>query len=235
MTGLLVNGSVRNAGVTFYTKQGKTIVRSSHSRQPKRCTRAQFDVRMRTKHTTALWQMMKMSGTTLFYNGNSAFGSFASLAFRLPVVYLPGKGPLKGGSLLLPEMPVSDGTLPPIKQWLGMVDNQAALLTNLKRDGLRHGDQLLLYTLKQMIESGCPRVRIAAREVSSTEMTEVDGTLALVGEMFSDTMTGWALVHVRRNQCSSQTAITRCRYYERYTTEEALQEAAKSYGGLTGE
>jgi len=29
-----------------------------------------------------------------------------------------------------------------------------------------------------------------------------------------------------------QSIVTRCKYYERYTTEEALEEAAKSYGGL---
>lgn len=28
---------------------------------------------------------------------------------------------------------------------------------------------------------------------------------------------------------------TRCTYYEQYTTEEALQAAAKSYKGLTGD
>ena len=74
---------------------------------------------------------------------------------------------------------------------------------------------------------------ISIREVSPAEMTEVDGTLALVGEGFADTMTGWALVHVRGQQWSSQTAVTHCTYYEQFTTEEALQEAARSYGGLT--
>ena len=34
---------------------------------------------------------------------------------------------------------------------------------------------------------------------------------------------------------SRQRVVTNCTYYERYTTEEALQAAAKSYGGLTGE
>ena len=34
---------------------------------------------------------------------------------------------------------------------------------------------------------------------------------------------------------SRQRVVTRCTYYERYITEEALQAAAKSYGGLTGQ
>ena len=233
MTGLMVNGSVRTAGVTFYTKQGKTIIRTSHSMQPKRRTRAQFDVRMRTKHTVALWQMMKMADATRFHGGNSAYACFASLAFRLPVVYIPCRGPLDGASLLLPEMPVSNGTLPPVKQWLGEYQELAALLTNLKQDSLQQGERLLLYTLHQKIEGKCPRVRIKVREVPLKEMTEVDGTLALVDKIFADTMTGWALVRVYRERCSTQTIVTRCTYYQQFTTEEALQEAAKSYGGLT--
>lgn len=39
-TGILVDGSFRSAGVTFYTRNGKTIVRCAKSRQPKRCTMA---------------------------------------------------------------------------------------------------------------------------------------------------------------------------------------------------
>ncbi len=42
-----------------------------------------------------------------------------------------------------------------------------------------------------------------------------------------------ALVRVEGGRCSSQSLVTRCRYYEQFTTEEALQEAAESYGGLT--
>ena len=44
---------------------------------------------------------------------------------------------------------------------------------------------------------------------------------------------GWALVHVRQGAYSAQTVVTRCTLYEQYTTEEALQRAAESYGGLT--
>jgi hypothetical protein len=46
-------------------------------------------------------------------------------------------------------------------------------------------------------------------------------------------MKGWALVMVCENRCSPQTIVTRCTLYEQYTTEEALQAAAQSYGGLT--
>ena len=46
-------------------------------------------------------------------------------------------------------------------------------------------------------------------------------------------MKGWALVRMDGDRCSSQGIVTRCTYYERFTTEEAMQKAAESYGGLT--
>ena len=49
---------------------------------------------------------------------------------------------------------------------------------------------------------------------------------------FADEMKGWTLVRVQGKNCSSQGIVTRCKFYEQYTTEEALQEAAESYGGL---
>jgi hypothetical protein len=65
-------------------------------------------------------------------------------------------------------------------------------------------------------------------------MTVVDGRLALMGEEFADEMKGWALVKVVDERCSSQTIVTRCTLYQQYTTEDALEKAADSYGGLTG-
>ena len=51
--------------------------------------------------------------------------------------------------------------------------------------------------------------------------------------MMADPMFGWALVRVDGDRCSTQAAVTRCTYYERFTTEKALNDAAASYGGLT--
>ena len=61
----------------------------------------------------------------------------------------------------------------------------------------------------------------------------VDGHFALVGEEFADEMKGWALVRVDDGRCSPQTIVTRCTFYQQYTTEEALEAAADSYGGIT--
>ena len=41
-----------------------------------------------------------------------------------------------------------------------------------------------------------------------------------------------ALVRAMGKNCSTQSIITRCKYYVQFTTEEAFEDAAKSYGGL---
>jgi hypothetical protein len=116
---------------------------------------------------------------------------------------------------------------------LGTVDGHPALLTDLKAGEWYRGEKLWLYTAEQCIESNLPRVRFAVREMSRNELADVDGNLALVDEVFSDEMKGWALVRIMDNRCSPQTVITRCAMYQQFATDEAFQAAAKSYGGLT--
>ena len=135
-------------------------------------------------------------------------------------------------SFLMPSIPVSDGTLPTVQQHLGEVDGTPALITDLQDGKYLFNEKLWLYTAEQNME-GVPRVRFTKRAVSRSEMTVVDGHLALVGEEFADEMKGWALVRVIDDRCSPQTIVTRCTLYQQYTTEEALQAAAKSYKGLT--
>ncbi len=59
------------------------------------------------------------------------------------------------------------------------------------------------------------------------------GRLKISIEEFADDLKGWALVLVDCDRCSSQTIVARCTMYQKYTTEETLQNAAKSYKGLT--
>ena len=140
---------------------------------------------------------------------------------------------MKDASFLMPGIPVSDGTLPTVEQHLGMVDGVPALLTNLQPTGWRYFDKLWLYTAVQKMEGPTPRVRFSKHEVQRTDVTVVNGCLAIVNEEFSDDMKGWALVHISDDNCSPQTIVTHCTLYQQYTTDKALQEAAKSYGGLT--
>lgn len=109
---------------------------------------------------------------------------------------------------------------------------------------LKTGDVLRLYSLHQTVEYMIPKVYVHMEELvlessrqmsgfSDIELQCVDGRLALTGSCFADDTMGWGLVHVSDERCSSQTVVTRCNMYEQYTTEEALDRAAKSYGGLT--
>ena len=238
-TGLMLGGSLKSSGITFYQKDGRMIARTAHSNERRSNTRGQFEQRQRMRHTTALWKMLKPCGP-LFDGGGSGYPRFASRANRLSAVYMPCNGPLAGASLLMPGIPVSDGSLPHIRQRLGKVGGTAALLTDLRASDLHDGESLRLYTAVQNIEGATPTARfLQVREVSVQDMVEVDGCLALKGAEFADTMKGWALVRVDGStatdgwRCSSQALVTECRYYEQFTTEEALQQAALSYGGLT--
>lgn len=230
---LLLGGSLKKAGVVIYQRNGQTIMRVAHSDERRSCTRGQFIQRMRMRHTTALWQSLKPCHP-VFCNGKSVYARFATLSNSLPAVFVPCKGHLSGASFLMPGMPMSDGNLPTVKQWLGEANGTAALLTNLKASDLNRGEILRLYTAEQRLEGRTPRLRfVQIRDVELSEFVEVDGHLALVDETFADEKKGWALVRIDGDRCSTQTLVTRCRLYEQYTTEEALQHAAESYGGLT--
>lgn len=230
--GITITGRLKESGITVYYRNGKAVARTATSWQPKRRTRKQFIARQQMLHSTRLWTFLKYAGTPLFPAQPTAYARFLSLMHRTEVVFLPQKGPLYGATMLLPEMPISEGLLPSVKQYLGEMEGHTALITNLTPGNLHRGDKLILYTLTQDL-SGTPRVRFERREVLPSEMTETADGLALVSDVFADDMKGWALVLVHGDRCSTQTAVTHCTYYKQFTTEEALQEAAASYGGLT--
>ena len=229
--GLVIPSKVRIGGVTFYKRQGQVIGRVSESMEKRSNTLPQFKQRQRMRHTIALWKMLRFCETMFTERGN-AYQNFASLANRLPVVYVE-RILMEQASFLMPGIPVSDGTLHTLQQELGEVDGVPALITNLSYGESYFHEKLWLYTAEQKVEGSLPRVRFSKRDVTRREMTIVDGQLALVGEEFADDMKGWALVRVDDTRCSPQTIVTRCTLYQQYTTEEALQVAAKSYGGLT--
>ena len=229
--GLLIPDKMRIGGMTFYKRQGQVIGRVSNSDEKRSNTLPQFIQRQRMRHTIALWQMLKFCDTMFTERGN-AYQDFASIANRLPAVFVDKR--LNYVSFLMPGIPVSAGTLPPVKQWLSEVDGKAALLTDLKASEWHRSEKLWLYTAVQHLEeTDTPRVRFNKGELTRRDMTTVDGHLALVGDEFAAPMKGWALVRIMGNRCSPQVIVTQCMLYQQYTTEEALQEAAKSYGGLT--
>ena len=231
--GLLLNGSLKQSGVIFYLRNGQTVMRSAHTNQPKRRTRAQFIARQQLSHSSRLWTQFRWAADPMFEGGSTAYNRFITLMRRTPVVFIPRRGPLSEATLLLPGMPVSDGVLPVVEQRLGEVDGSPALLTSLAKDDLRRGDKLRLYTLRQCVDNKRPSVLVSAIELKASDFQTVDGHLALIGNEFADDMAGWAVVHIQGAKCSSQQVVTRCTYYESFTTEEALLAAAATYGGLT--
>lgn len=229
--GLVLTGSMPRSGVTIYERNGRLVTRTASSRGRRSNTRAQFIQRQKMRHTIALWRMMKACDV-IFTQHQTAYLNFASLATRLPAVYIE-RGWMNEASFLMPGIPVSDGTRPVIHQQLGEVNGAPALLTDLRESDRTIHTKFRLYTAEQTMAGETPLVRFSMREVRWNEMTAVDGRMALVGEEFADEMKGWALVRVIDDSCSSQNIVTRCTLYQQYTTEEALQAAAKSYGGLT--
>ena len=229
--GLLIPKKLRIGGMTFYQRGGQVIGRVSESMEKRSNTLPQFIQRQKMRHTTALWKMLRFCELRFTERAN-AYQDFASIANGLPVVYVE-KTRMTDASFLMPGIPVSNGKLPTIEQHLGEVDGSPALITNLRAGEMHHNERLWLYTAEQHIEGDLPRVRFTRSDVVWQMGAFADGPLILKGEEYADPMKGWALVRVLDDQCSPQTIVTRCTLYQQYMTEEALQTAAKSYGGLT--
>lgn len=232
--GLNFNGSLRRAGITIYQRQGKTVIRQSTSYHKKSFTIRQFVQRQRMRHTMALWRTFQQC-EAMFTEHKTAFLGFASYANRLPAVFVSKQDSYGYPSFLMPDIPVSEGTITPIKQHLGEVNGIAALITDLKADSIRPYDTFWFYTAEQCFGDGAPKVEFTMKKIKAHEMTTTDAGLALVGEEFTDENKGWALVYVRKDSCSSQGIITRCTFYQKFTTKEVGEAAAKSYGKLETE
>lgn len=229
--GLMAVGSLRKDGITTYMKRGQLIIRSANSMERRSNTLPQFIQRQKMRHSVALWKLLKYC-EPMFTKGKTAYNNFLSLANQLPPLYVE-KTIMESTSFLMPGIPVSDGTLPEIKQELGEVDGIPALITDLKVHDWEPWTKLWLFTAVQTGSDRDALVRFSKREVSWDEMTVVDGRYVLKGQEFADDMKGWALVLIKGERCSPQTIVTRCTLYQKYTTREALETAADSYGGLT--
>ena len=224
--GINVDGSLPSAGVTFYTRQGQTIIRAAASHQPLRRTQEQFAQRERLAHNNSLWKAVKSTGLI-------TYAQFCGVAAKLPALYLTREEHFSHYTLLLPGIPVACGTLPDIGLRLGAVEGVPALLTDLSPALLSAADRFTLVTLQQVWFGRQPQLAASTEAVPRTAFTEVEGCLALTGDRYGDTSCGWALVRRRKGRCSSQCVVTAATAYQAYLTDEALQRAAASYGGLT--
>lgn len=246
---------------TIYQRGGQTFIRETHIEQPYRLSRKQLVLREQIAHNNILWRRLKTTGRTYFEGGVDTYRRFMSVNRISPTVYLTKDQLSSNTSLLLPNMAVSSGPLTPISYQIDEVDGRPAMLTSLTPEGMRTGEYLL-YVLRQEVihwqnEKEHIQVDISVVPVAPNQNIEIpdlgniglvttlsgrqessqrsSGSVAIVGDIFADPMLGFALVRIQDGHVSSQHVVTNCTYYERYTTEEALQAAAKSYDGLTGE
>ncbi len=220
-------------GLTLYQRNGKTFVRLKHINQPRRLTRKQLAQREQLAHNNALWRVLKKAKAERFEGGAGPYYRFMAINHQSPTVYLTKRQLAASCTLLLPQMAVSDGPLPPVGYRLGEIEGTAALLTDLPMD-MYGRERLLLYELCQTEGgNGVHRVSLRVTEVQPNDVQEADGCMALINTAFADERKGWALVREKEGHVSTQRVVTRCSLYEMYTTEEALQAAAESYGGLT--
>lgn len=230
--GVEIIGKIPSLGVTKYIRNGVVVTRVSNSEGRRSNTRNQFIQRQRMRHSIALWKELSL-WSPMFSGSKTAYHRFLSLSNKLPVVYLPKEKASTVTSLLMPGIPVSEGILHPLQQRMGDVDGTPALITDRKAGDMHPYEVFLLYTAEQQFHrEDCPKVKFRMREVKLDEFTIVDGCLALLDKDFDNEMKGWALVRVIGRNCSTQSIVTRCRYYEQYTGEDAMEVAAKSYGGL---
>jgi hypothetical protein len=259
--GILKDAKGHLGKATIYQRNGKTFIRETKIHQPHRLSRKQLVLREQIAHNNILWRRIKTTRHTYFEGGVDAYRRFMSVNTLSPTVYLTKQQLGSNMSLLLPNMAVSSGPLTPIRYQFDDVDGQSALLTDLTSEDMRNGEYLL-YILRQKIihwhvGEEHAQVDISAVPVAPDQNIEIpnigniclvnvpsklraphtskEGSVAIIGDIFADPMMGFALVHIQDGHVSSQHIVTRCTYYERYTTEEALQAAAKSYDGLTGE
>ena len=230
--GILVNGSIRAAGVTFFTRKGQTIVRASKSNQPLRRTKKQFIARQKRMLCNLYWGVMKTACRKLHLMGDDPYRAFCAMAAKLPPLYLTRDEFTSGRTFLMPGIPVSCGTLPDIGLALGSVGGRPALLTDLAPAALGD-DRLLLVSLRQYVIAGNYHLGLKVRKVTVDECVVEGGCLALVGDDYGDTMYGWALVRRRGPHCSTQRVVTACSLHLPYLTDEAFLRAAASFGGLT--
>ena len=128
---------------------------------------------------------------------------------------------------------------------IGCNDDLRQLLCSRSRNPqLMPGDKVRFYRFEQLLEGDCPRVKVNCCELAldndprqnpalrNWRFLSHEGRLAIGGA--DDENRGWAVVLFgeKEQSASTQRVVTTCRLYEQYTTDEALAQAAESYGNV---
>ena len=128
---------------------------------------------------------------------------------------------------------------------IGCNDDLRQLLCSRSRNPqLMPGDKVRFYRFEQQLQGTCPKVKVDCLEMTldndprynpssrGWRFLSHEGRLAIGGA--DDENRGWAVVIYgeKEQSASTQQVITTCRLYEQYTTDEALAQAAESYGNV---
>ncbi|MBR3488223.1 MAG: hypothetical protein IKH33_02790 [Bacteroidales bacterium] len=123
-------------------------------------------------------------------------------------------------------------------------DLRQLLCSRSRNPQLMHGDKVRFYRFEQRLKDDCPTVKMSCCEMAldndprqnpalrNWRFYSHEGRLAIGGA--DDENRGWAVVIYgeKEQSASTQQVITTCRLYEQYTTDEALAQAAESYGNV---
>ena len=125
-------------------------------------------------------------------------------------------------------------------------DDLRQLLCNSNRNPqLMPNDKVRFYRIEQQLRNDCPTLKMTCCEMTldndprqnpalrNWRFLSHEGRLAIGGA--DDENRGWAVVIYgeKEQSASTQQVLTTCRLYEQYTTDEALTQAAESYGNVT--
>ena len=128
---------------------------------------------------------------------------------------------------------------------IGCNDDLDQLLCSRQRNPqLMPGDTVRFYRFEQQLQGTYPKVKVDCLEITldndprhnpalrGWQFYSHEGRLAIGGA--DDENTGWAVVIYgeKEQSASTQRVLTTCRLYEQYTTDEALAQAAESYGNV---
>ncbi len=127
---------------------------------------------------------------------------------------------------------------------IGCNDDLRQLLCSSSNPQLMPGDIVRFYRFEQRMQDDCPTVKITCCELAldndprqnptlrNWRFLSHEGRLAIGGA--DDENTGWAVVLFgeKEQSASTQRVVTTCRIFEQYTTDEALANAAESYGNI---
>ena len=127
---------------------------------------------------------------------------------------------------------------------IGCNDDLHQLLCSSSNPQLMPGDIVRFYRFEQRMQDDCPTVKITCCELAldndprqnptlrNWRFLSHTGRLAIGGA--DDENTGWAVVLFgeKEQSASTQRVVTTCRIFEQYTTDEALANAAESYGNI---